>query len=78
MDYYQIGQQIRRYRKAHGLSQEQLAESIGISVTHMSPIETGNTKRSLPVPVDLAEVLRVHTDDLLLRDTADRHASLDE
>lgn len=78
MDYYQIGQQIRRYRKAHGLSQEQLAESIGISVTHMSHIETGNTKLSLPVLVDLAEVLQVHTDDLLLRDTVDRRTSLHE
>ena len=47
MDYYKIGQKIRKYRKAHGLSQEQLAEQIGISVTHMSHIETGNTKLSL-------------------------------
>ena len=44
MDYYKIGQKIRKYRKAHGFSQEQLAEQIGISVTHMSHIETGNTK----------------------------------
>lgn len=47
MDYYQLGQQIRKYRKVHGMSQEQLAEKIGISVTHMSHIETGNTKLSL-------------------------------
>ena len=65
MDYYAIGQQIRKYRKAHGLSQEQLAEAVDISTTHMSHIETGNTKLSLPVLVDIAVVLGVRTDDLL-------------
>lgn len=65
MDYYVIGQRIRKTRKAHGLSQEQLAELVGISTTHMSHIETGNTKLSLPVLVSLAEALEVSTDDLL-------------
>ncbi len=68
MDYYAIGQRIRRFRKAHGLSQEDLAEKVGISTTHMSHIETGNTKLSLPVLVDLANVLDVRTDDLLFDD----------
>ena len=67
MDYYAIGQQIRKARKAHGLSQEQLAEMVGISTTHMSHIETGNTKLSLPVLVDIASALEVRTDDLLER-----------
>lgn len=65
MNYYEIGQKIRKIRKAHGLSQEQLAERINISTTHMSHIETGNTKLSLPVFVDIATVLEVRTDDLL-------------
>lgn len=65
MDYYKIGQQIRKIRKAHGLSQEELAEKIDISTTHMSHIETGNTKLSLPVLVDIAAALEVRTDDLL-------------
>jgi len=65
MDYYKIGQKIRKYRKAQRLSQEELSEKVGISVTHMSHIETGNTKLSLPVLVDLAAALEVRTDDLL-------------
>lgn len=65
MNYYEIGQRIRKYRKAYNLSQEQLAEQIGISTTHMSHIETGNTKLSLPVFVDIAKALSVHTDELL-------------
>lgn len=65
MNYYEIGQRIRKFRKAQGLSQEQLAEQVGISVTHMSHIETGNTKLSLPVLVDVAAALHTRTDDLL-------------
>lgn len=65
MDFYKIGQQIRKFRKAQGLSQEELAEKIGISTTHMSHIETGNTKLSLSVFVDIANALNVQTDDLL-------------
>ncbi|MBO7663119.1 MAG: helix-turn-helix transcriptional regulator [Clostridia bacterium] len=41
MDYYEIGQRIRRIRKAKGISQEVLAEKVGESrgrfpLTHFS------------------------------------------
>ncbi len=65
MDYYEIGQRIRKYRKALGMSQEQLAERADISVTHMSHIETGNTKLSLQVLVDIAGALGESTDVIL-------------
>lgn len=65
MNYYEIGQRIRRFRRAYNLSQEQLAEMVGISTTHMSHIETGNTKLSLPVFIDIANALSVQTDELL-------------
>lgn len=79
MDYYAIGQRIRKIRKAHGLSQEELSEKVGISVTHMSHIETGNTKLSLPVFVDLAAALEIRTDELLYDETAaERSAAIDE
>ena len=65
MDYYRIGQQIRKIRKAHGLSQEELAERVDISTTHMSHIETGTTKLSLPVLVAIADALAVRVDALL-------------
>jgi transcriptional regulator with XRE-family HTH domain len=69
MDYYQIGQRIRKVRKAKGLSQEALAAKVDISLPHMSHIETGNTKLSLPVLVALAEALDVKVDDLLYDNT---------
>lgn len=71
MDYYEIGQRIRRIRKARKLSQEALAEKVGISTTHMSHIETGNTKLSLPVFVDLALTLEIQTDSLLFDEPRD-------
>lgn len=65
MNYEEIGKRIREYRKLKNLSQEQLAEKINISTTHMSHIETGSTKLSLQVLVDIAKVLNVNTDDLI-------------
>ena len=65
MDYEAIGCRVRKYRKLKGFSQEQLAEKVDISPTHMSHIETGLTKLSLKVLVDLAVALDTSTDSLL-------------
>ena len=65
LNYHLIGQRIRRYRLARGLSQEKLAEYVNISTTHLSHIETANTKLSLSVFVKIAEALSVQADDLL-------------
>ena len=65
LDYEEIGKRIRALRKQKNLSQEQLAEKVWISTTHMSHIETGSTKLSLPVLVDLANALEVGTDEIL-------------
>lgn len=51
------------------MSQEKLAEKIDISTTHMSHIETGSTKLSLPVLVAIAEALETDTDSLLFDET---------
>lgn len=77
MDYYAIGQRVRKIRKAQNLSQEELAEKVNISTTHMSHIETGNTKLSLPVFAALATALEVPMDDLLYdNDTVNRSAAI--
>lgn len=68
-DYYLIGQNIRKFRKAKRMSQESLAEQIGISTTHMSHIETGNTKLSLPVLIELSQILEVSTDSIIFGDS---------
>ena len=69
---------VRRFRQQMGLSQEKLAEMVDISVTHMSHIETGNTKLSLPVFVALTEVLDIRADELLHDPTPDHDSTLRE
>ena len=78
MNYSKIGEKIKKYRKAKGLSQEFLAEKAGISITHMSHIETGNTKLSLPVLVALSDALDVQTDDLIYDEIRGRQIALQE
>ena len=68
-----FGTNVLFYRKKFGITQEELAEKVEISTTHMSHIETGSTKLSLPVLVSLANVLDVRTDDLLFDRTQDSH-----
>lgn len=65
LNYSLIGQKIKKARKQKGLSQEQLAEMVWISTTHMSHIETGSTKLSLPVLADIAQTLNISTDYLI-------------
>lgn len=48
-----------------------MCERVGVSTMHMSHIETGNTKLSLPVFVDIAEALDVWTNSLLYDEPRD-------
>lgn len=47
------------------ISQEKLAELAGLTPAHVSHIETGNTKGSLPTMVNIANSLEISIDDLL-------------
>lgn len=49
------------------MKQEELAVKTGISIPHMSHIETSSTKLSLEVLVKIANVLEVGADELLGR-----------
>ena len=70
MDYVGIGKRIRAQRYKLDLSQEELAEMAGISLVHMSHIETANTKLSLPVLVDLACAPRKRSSNWVKRSKA--------
>lgn len=65
LDYKAIGKRIKIARIQADLTQEMLAERIDISSTHLSNIETGTTRVSLTVIVNLANALSVTADDLL-------------
>lgn len=53
MDYKLLGQRIRAARLAAGLSQEQLAEMVGLTSQHISHTEVASTKISLPALVKI-------------------------
>lgn len=58
-NYKKLGLNIAYYRKLHGMSQNQLAEKVNISRTHMSRIETADCAVSLDVVFSICTVLDV-------------------
>mgnify|MGYP000647684462 CR=1 FL=1 len=64
LDYKEIGKRVKIARIRADLTQEALAEKAGLSITHMSNIETP-FQVSLPMAVALANVLSVSVDEFL-------------
>lgn len=65
LNYKAIGKRIKIARIKADLTQERLAEIVGVSPSHMSNIETGTTRVSLTAIVTIANALSVTVDDLL-------------
>ena len=63
LDYKDLGRQIQLRRKQLNLTQEQLAEKIPCSLTHLCRIERGN-KPGLEVLIRIATLLNISLDDL--------------
>lgn len=61
----ELGSRIRAYRKQMGLTQEQLAEALGVTVGAVSKWESGQNTPELAMLVDLAELFEVSVDVLL-------------
>lgn len=59
----QLGRNIFKFRKAKGLSQNQLAEALDISREHLAKIETAKRCVSLGLLIDIAEQLDVPVKD---------------
>lgn len=60
-----IGIQIKRAREKKHLTQEQLAEMVNLSTTHISVIERGVKAPKLETFIDIANALDVTSDSLL-------------
>lgn len=61
---YRLGRQIQKIRKLKGLTQEQLAENVGVSTTWIGYIETGYKKPNLKLLYKIARVLDVKVKDI--------------
>jgi len=65
IDYKGIGLRIKAARQVKKLTQEQVAEMCDVSTQHISNIENNKTKVSLPLLIDIANVLDVSLDELV-------------
>ncbi len=63
-----MGDRIKGTRKLRGLTQEQLAEKVDISLEYISQIERGIKMPSMQVFIKLVEILDVSA-DYILRDS---------
>ena len=72
MDYRSLGMRIRKQRKNLHLTQEELAERAGISLSFLGHIERGTRKASLETLVSLANALGMST-DIMLQESLDDH-----
>ena len=70
---YKIGTQIRKFRKARGLSQKRLAEELCIGTTRISNWEQGLNRPDADMIGDICRVLKVSPSELL-----DVHLSEDD
>jgi len=65
IDYLDIGNRIRAERTRQNISQEKLAEMVGVGTTHISHIETGNTIPSIKSFIAIINALNISSDELL-------------
>lgn len=63
--YISIGKNIKELRKRRSLTQEVLAEKVGVSVQHISNIENGRTKMSFSTFVNVLRALEGSADAIL-------------
>ena len=65
LDKVSIGLRVKHARKRKNISQEKLAEILGISRNQMASLETGTRGPSLEVLIDIANYLKVPISELL-------------
>ena len=61
-----LGENVRRWRKERGLSQEELAHRAGLHPTYVSGVERGVRNPTITVLDKLAKALKVEPADLLV------------
>lgn len=63
-----VGKRIQDARKVLGITQADLADKLGISVSHMSSIETGRANFGVETLMKITVILKVSADNLLRTD----------
>jgi len=63
VDSKEIGRRLRQFRQDAGLSQEALAEMIGVSSQQVQKYENGHTTLNIPKLQQIADALKVQVSD---------------
>ena len=63
---------IKEWRKYRGLTQEQLAERIGIARSYLTKIERGTRRYDQPFLEAAADALRCEPGDIIMRDPTEQ------
>ena len=67
VDYVLLGEQIKFWRQQRNLTQEQLAEKVGVTPGFISLIEIGKRRVSLESLLSLCRTLNITLNDFLVR-----------
>ena len=70
LDYKLIGQRLKKARLSKGLTQDNLAEKLNVSVAYLSRIETGSIRINLPRLNEICTELEI-TESFVLSGTAE-------
>ena len=68
IDYASIGYKVKQIRQRRGVTQEQLAEAVGVGITHISHLETGSGTVSLKVFLAIVNYLECSADEILCKE----------
>ena len=64
-NYMSVAEKLRHYREASALSQQQVADALGINRTTYTKYETGDSHPKLKTLVEIAAILNVPAESLL-------------
>ena len=82
LDFKTIGSKIRERRKSMGITQEQVADFLGINPSHVSNVENGRANPSLTALINIANILECSIDQFVYGEytfnRADTESALDK
>lgn len=78
IDYKQLGERIKKYRKKAHLTQEQTAAEVDCAVSTIAHAESGDSKPSLPLLIKLSNTLGISLDQLICDSLSNTEAYIDK
>lgn len=73
-----LGNAIRTARIKKSLSQEVLAEMVGITPTHLKHIESEHRKPSIEVLIEIAQILQMSIDNIIFPQESETNKKITE